>query len=236
MNGFTYHNIFETKGTEYLVIILFFLVLIPFWIYLNKRVQTRKRTGIYPRILSFDSIRIPRGLFFSGYHTWAHLGSQGLARTGIDELLLKITGSINIQLVKQPGEGIKKGEIMAVLHREGRQLEVLSPVSGTVSSVNEQISRGDEEFPDDPYREGWLYQITPSDWKKETGACFLADEAINWTRNELTRIKDFLTNSVRMYLPDSVVPVLQDGGELQERPLDELPGEVWKAFQKEFLS
>ncbi len=33
MEGFTYTNIFETKGIEYIIIICFFLILIPFWIY-----------------------------------------------------------------------------------------------------------------------------------------------------------------------------------------------------------
>ncbi len=40
MDGFSYNNIFETKGIEYLVIIAFFLILIPFWIKLNKKVKT----------------------------------------------------------------------------------------------------------------------------------------------------------------------------------------------------
>ena len=37
MDAFSYSNIFETKGIEYIAIIAFFMVLIPFWIILNKR-------------------------------------------------------------------------------------------------------------------------------------------------------------------------------------------------------
>ena len=41
MDGFTYHDIFETKGLEYLAIIAFFLLLIPFWIILNRKVVSK---------------------------------------------------------------------------------------------------------------------------------------------------------------------------------------------------
>ena len=34
-----YNNIFETKGIEYLVVIAFLALLVPFWIALNKKVE-----------------------------------------------------------------------------------------------------------------------------------------------------------------------------------------------------
>ena len=42
MDGFTYYNIFDTKGIEYLFIIAFLILLIPFWIIINKDKQSYK--------------------------------------------------------------------------------------------------------------------------------------------------------------------------------------------------
>jgi hypothetical protein len=39
MEGFTYTNIFETKGIEYLVIISFFAVLVPLWMFFNRKTK-----------------------------------------------------------------------------------------------------------------------------------------------------------------------------------------------------
>ncbi len=39
MDAFSYNNIFETKGIEYLVVIAFLALLIPFWITLNKKAK-----------------------------------------------------------------------------------------------------------------------------------------------------------------------------------------------------
>ena len=42
MDGFSYTNIFETKGKEYLMIIGFMLILVPFWIALNRKTGKKK--------------------------------------------------------------------------------------------------------------------------------------------------------------------------------------------------
>jgi glycine cleavage system H protein len=42
MDGFSYTNIFETKGIEYLMIIAFMLILVPFWITLNRKAGKKK--------------------------------------------------------------------------------------------------------------------------------------------------------------------------------------------------
>ncbi|MBK6282220.1 MAG: hypothetical protein IPF54_05725 [Draconibacterium sp.] len=52
----------------------------------------------------------------------------------------------------------------------------------------------------------------------------------------MARIKDFLSAAVSKYIPESTGIVLQDGGELMDQPLAEMPEEVWNDFQDEFLS
>ena len=63
MDGFSYNNIFETKGIEYLIIIAFLVLIIPFWIIINKqnaiKMQVKKALGV----LSASVLRIPRGFF-----------------------------------------------------------------------------------------------------------------------------------------------------------------------------
>ncbi|PIY03114.1 MAG: hypothetical protein COZ21_10625, partial [Bacteroidetes bacterium CG_4_10_14_3_um_filter_31_20] len=70
MDGFSYFNIFETKGIEYLAIIAFLALLIPFWVVLNKQVKITKQIQNALGILSANILRIPQGLFYSKNHTW----------------------------------------------------------------------------------------------------------------------------------------------------------------------
>jgi hypothetical protein len=89
---------------------------------------------------------------------------------------------------------------------------------------------------EDPYGKGWIYKIKPSEWIAETNSYYLADEAVAWSKRELERLKDFLVRSMAKYSPETSMVILQDGGELCDKPLSELPDEVWQDFQKSFLN
>jgi glycine cleavage system H protein len=236
MEGFTYTNIFETKGIEYLVIITFFLVLVPFWLLLNRKRKASEKAEEH-LLLTAGSFVVPKGIFFSKFHSWAHLQTDGLAKVGIDEFLLRITGSVNYLLLKEPGEWVRKGEVLIMVEHEGKKLEVLSPLTGRIEKAN-STGFADSHDTTDPafYKNGWICQIQPSSWKTETVSCYLADEALQWFNQELKRVKDFIAESVKFISPDSVQVVMQDGGELYDQPLTEFPRDVWNNFQEQFLS
>ncbi len=45
MDGFSYTNIFDTKGIEYLIIIAFLVLIIPVWILINRPLKIRAGIG-----------------------------------------------------------------------------------------------------------------------------------------------------------------------------------------------
>lgn len=236
MEGFTYNNIFETKGIEYLVIISFFAILIPFWLLLNRKVKLTRQISKAVGLITAGSLRIPQGVFFSKFHTWAHLGTNGEARVGIDDLLLHFTGNVSIENIKKPGEIINKGDLLTRISHNGKSLRIYSPVSGEIRETNTRITDNPELINDDPSRQLWIYTIKPTNWKAETNTYYLAEEATIWMLHELVRFKDFLAASVAKYIPEPSGIVLQDGGELLDQPLAELPEEIWQEFQDKFLT
>ena len=235
MDGFTYSNIFETKGIEYLVIIAFFAILVPFWLLLNKKVKkpvVSRVTGL----ITPGSVHVPQGLFFSKFHSWAHLETNGEAKVGIDDLLLHATGKVSVEYDRRPGDIIKKGDLLTRISHNGKVLKVISPISGEILTTNSMLAENREIIENDPSHQLWVYSIKPTNWKAETKTYYLAEEATIWMLQELTRFKDFLSAAVAKYMPEPVGIVLQDGGELLDQPLAELPEEIWKDFQDEFLS
>ena len=236
MDGFSYTNIFETKGIEYITIIFFFLILIPFWFFITRKVKQPAFTEKAKGFITASSLRIPQGVFFSKFHTWAHLEKNGEARVGLDDLLIHITGNLKFTQVKQPGEKIKKGELLARIGYNGNTLKILSPVSGIVQETNAALTENPGVIKDDPYNLGWIYSIQPTNWKEDTNACYLAEDATNWAVRELERFKDFLAVSTAKLTPEPIGVVLQDGGEIVEKPLEKFPKEIWDDFQKNFLS
>lgn len=236
MNGFTYHNIFDTKGIEYLVIIAFLLLLIPFWLTLNKKVKVKEKFQKAMGGLSAAALKIPQGIFFNKNHTWAFLEKSGIAKVGVDDLLLHITGDLKIRHLKKEGDHISKGELMAEMEQEGKSLKVFSPISGTVVNLNAVLNTNNYLLNNDPYGHGWLYNIKPSIWIEEIPSFLMAEDATQWINEELMRYKDFLSAKMSKYYPDLSTIVLQDGGELIDSSLSEMPAEMWQDFQNEFLN
>jgi glycine cleavage system H protein len=236
MDGFTYTNIFETKGIEYLVIIAFLLLLIPFWVSLNRQVKIKEQMRKAMGVLSLGILKVEQGIFYSRNHTWAYLEKSGNAKVGLDDLLLHITGEVKVRHLKNPGESICKGELLAEVDQNGKSLQIFSPISGMVIDSNPALDENYTLLNEDPYGKGWIYSLKPTNWIAEIPSLYLADEATNWIKKELERYKDFLALNMGKHMPGNSIDILQDGGELADNSLAELPKEMWHDFQKEFLN
>jgi glycine cleavage system H protein len=235
MDGFSYHNIFDTKGIEYLIIIAFLILIIPFWIILNKKIPVRQKIRQTTGILSENILQIPFGLLFSRNHTWTFLTRSGIAEIGPDDFLLHVTGVVRFSILVNPGTLISRGDHIADINHNGRKLKILSPISGIIEETNDLIKSSSSSGMDESCRKGWICRITPTRWNEETSSLLLAEEAIRWSGRELQRFRDFLAVTVRKDSPELSLVLLQDGGELRDQPLAELPDEVWEGFQKSFL-
>jgi len=235
MDGFTYTNIFETKGIEYIIIITFLLLIIPFWLILNKPRKAYDMAVKTLGVLSEKILKIPQGLFYSKNHTWTHLEPEGVAKVGVNDLLLHITGPVELSGIKNPGQKILKGTLLAMITSDGKQLQITSPITGEIESVNGFLFENPKAINEDPYGQGWIYKIKPDNWVAETNSYLLANNATLWMTNELTRFKDFVAVSINKLSPESSNVVLQAGGELIDNPLSGMPDEVWKDFQSQFL-
>ncbi len=236
MDGFSYYNIFETKGIEYLITIAFFALLVPFWIALNRQAKATKKLNEALGVLSANLLKIPQGLFYSKNHTWTFLERTGAARIGLDDLLLNIIGDVKINKLKMPGDKIQKGEVIAEVGQNGKTLQIVSPISGEVVKANHMLTDKPEMLNEDPYGQGWIYKLKPANWMADTQSCYMAEDAVNWSKKEVERFKDFMAETMKKHASEPSMVILQDGGEISRNALSEMPTEIWKDFEKNFLT
>jgi glycine cleavage system H lipoate-binding protein len=158
---------------------------------------------------------------------------DGRIRVGLDNFLQKVTGSITKVDMKIPGEKIKKGEPVFALIQSGKRLEVKSPVTGIIRESNEKLMKSSTLINTDPFAEGWVYLVEPSNWLEEVSTFLNGQKYADWIRYEFLRLKDFFA---RVMQPDQVhTVVLQEGGEIVEGALKDFGPEVWEDFQTGFL-
>ncbi len=236
MDGFSYVNIFETKGIEYIGIIIFFLMLVPFWILLNRKSASKKLAVAGQGALLAENLRVPQGLLFTTNHTWMHLERSGKARIGLDDLLLHVTGKVHVEQIVNPGDLVRKGDPLASIHQDGKEMKIYAPITGEVKGFNHELAENPELLQEDPFRKGWICEVKPQGWVNETRSCLVAEDASRWMNEELDRVREFLLKSTGKYSQAMPGPVLQDGGELRDQTLAEMPAELWKEFEAHFLS
>ncbi len=188
------------------------------------------------RSFSLETVAAPAGILFGKSHTWAFMEKNGTLTLGIDDFLQHVTGTISRINLKSPGEKVRKGDRLASVIQKGKQLDIISPVSGTILSRNEKLANDTGILRTSPYADGWIYDIEPENWLNDSRLMLTASKYTAQLREEFGRIRDFLAsftgaNEVRL-----AHVVLQDGGELREGLLEEFGPEVWEEFQSRFLN
>lgn len=191
----------------------------------------------YSPVLSFnpETVAAPAGILFGRSHTWAFMEKNGTITLGIDDFLQHVTGTISRITLKSPGEKVRRGDRLASIIQKGKQLDIISPVSGTITSRNEKLTADTGILHSSPFAEGWIYGIEPENWLNESRLMLNASKYAAEIRAEFGRVRDFLatvagTNDMRL-----AHVILQDGGELREGLLEEFGPQVWEEFQNKFM-
>ena len=185
--------------------------------------------------LNENSILAPAGLYYDKSHTWAYREPDGMVIIGIDDFMQHLTGSLTQVKMKEPGEKVRKGEKVLTLVREGKQLELCAPVSGTIKLQNQRLKAQPAGINSAPYTDGWVYLLEPANWHREIRFLMVVEKYREWLEDEFTRLKDFLANSANANERVFNQLVLQDGGELTDQVLANLSPEVWEDFQTQFI-
>lgn len=184
---------------------------------------------------SLSALKIPSGLFFNQSHTWAFMEKDGFVRIGIDDFLSQVTGPLTNIKLKESGERIKKGEPVFSIVQKGKQLDIFSPVTGTIVKSNTALLNNISDLNSDPYMDGWVYTIEPLHWLSEIGSFMMGKEYTSWINKEFIRLKDFLATCCQNKSHHLPVMVLQDGGEIKNHPLQDAGPLTWEEFQTKFI-
>jgi glycine cleavage system H protein len=159
MDGFTYTDLFASKGMEYLLVIGMLLVFVPFWHFLKG--PARAVAGVVKKVIPIirEWFRLPEGFFFHRGHSWAQPEEGEVVRVGIDDFAQKLVGPIEGIQVPNVGSKVTQGEQAWTLTAGSRTVPMLSPVDGEVVDVNEWVIHDPGKVKADPYGEAWLMKV-----------------------------------------------------------------------------
>jgi glycine cleavage system H protein len=86
-----------------------------------------------------------------------------LVRIGLSAFAIDQLGDIVFVELPEPGASLSQGSSFGTVESVKAVEEVIAPISGTVEARNDAVLASPEELQNDPYGEGWLVLVRPSD-------------------------------------------------------------------------
>ena len=107
--------------------------------------------------------QIPDALHYTKEHEWVGTTSDSsVLRVGITDFAQSALGDIVYVQLPKVGETVTEGKVCGEIESTKSVSEIFSPVTGSVTSVNEVLVGNPEIINSDPYEKGWLLEITVS--------------------------------------------------------------------------
>jgi glycine cleavage system H protein len=104
----------------------------------------------------------PDGLLYHAEHDWARIEGDS-ATFGITWFAQDALGEVVFFQLPTIGETVKKDESYAEVESVKAVSDVVAPLSGEITAVNESLGDAPETINEDPYGEGWLVKVKLSD-------------------------------------------------------------------------
>lgn len=101
-------------------------------------------------------------------HSWVIVLPDGQVRIGVDAVGVKMNGTLAALSLGAPGESVGRGREIGQVEAAKFVGPLTSPVSGLLRRVNAAVVADPGLLDRDPYGEGWLIEVTPSDWPAES--------------------------------------------------------------------
>lgn len=102
-------------------------------------------------------MNIPKELQYTKSHEWL-LVEDGVATVGLTDFAQDALGDIVFVNLPQPGDQVSAGEALGDVESVKAVSDVLSPVSGVVAEVNEELLDNPALVNEEPYG-AWLIKV-----------------------------------------------------------------------------
>jgi glycine cleavage system H lipoate-binding protein len=215
-------DIFATKGAEYLLVIVYFLLLIA----VVRWIAPAARAKPAPRQAAGTWFSLAEGYHFHPGHTWA--AEQGdTVFVGLDDFAAKLIGTPSGVALPRVGDRVRQGDRGFALNADERQVALVSPVEGEVVEVNSRVLERPELATDDPYGDGWLFKVKLNGRRSVLKNLLRGELAAAWMRRTTERLRSLPGTELGIVMPDGGAPVRGFGRSFG-------PAE-WDAVTREFF-
>ncbi len=196
------------------------------------QVAPSKSDSVAPRLQPalVAGFAVPENLRYHPGHTWALSESTNLVRVGMDDFASKLTGKAENITLPQRGQWIRQGQKLCTIYHDDAAVDMVSPIEGTVSDINQAVIENPKLALSDPYGNGWLVTVNAPDAKTSFKNLLGGALARWWTEESASRLQRRIPATMAF-----AGALAQDGGEAIQDVSAQIPNQEWAPIAKEFF-
>ncbi len=109
-----------------------------------------------------DEHKIDESVYYTKEHEWAKKLDDGLVAVGVDDFAQASLHEIVYVELPEMNSEIAQSDAVGAVESVKAVSDFYCPVSGKVVAVNESLLDSPDKINTDPYGEGWIAKIEPS--------------------------------------------------------------------------
>jgi glycine cleavage system H lipoate-binding protein len=182
------------------------------------------RPRVAPPVVA--GFNLPDNIAYHPGHTWAAAEGPTRVRIGIDDLAAKLAGDVERIEIPERGRWIRQGQKIIAMHRDGREIDLVSPMEGEIVDINEFALRNPKETRNDPYGDGWLLTVNAPDAKTNFRNLLGGTLARRWMDDAAARLRA---------LVPATLATAQEGGVAVGDLAAQIPEGDWEKIASELF-
>jgi len=159
-----------------------------------------------PRMQREYGFSIPQGFSFHPGHTWVHKEAGESARVGIDSFAANLLGKIERVDADGINRWVRQGQKLLTVESGGQKFELVSPVEGVITSVNQDAVDDPGIIGRDPYQAGWIALVKSPDLAINKKNLVQEGMVAPWLQNSVTRLNGMVTQLAPTMAADGGLP------------------------------
>jgi glycine cleavage system H protein len=109
-----------------------------------------------------SDLEYPAGLRYTAEHEWVRTEGD-VVRIGITSFAQEALGDVVYVSLPGVGDSVTAGDTCGEVESTKSVSDLYAPVTGEVTAVNPALDTTPELVNTDPYGEGWMYELRPTD-------------------------------------------------------------------------
>ena len=136
-----------------------------------------------------EGYNMPDELHYHKDHAWARVEDDGNVTVGMNDMFQQNSGDIVYLDMPMEGDDVEQDETIGKVQSSKWIGKLISPVAGEVVELNEEVESDSGIINKDPYGEGWIVKIKPSNLDGDLGNLMKGEAVEPWLKGEVEKAK-----------------------------------------------